>query len=160
VNARRAKQGLPAVVFTLTDLKPHVGAWERLAKESANVGYLDYPVDAADPPAEVAEGKVFRIFNLAFHHLPDEVARRVMQGIVEGAEGFAIVELQDRRVGTVVLMVLHGLLVFLTSWLWYWRDPLMLVLTYLLPIMPFVMAFDGMVSGLRTREFDEVMELI
>jgi hypothetical protein len=61
------------------------------------VGYVPYPVDAANVPEELVgryrgEGKrVFRLFNLAFHHFDDGLARRILRGTVEGAgagEGF------------------------------------------------------------------------
>jgi hypothetical protein len=57
-------------------------------------------------------------------------------------------------------MVGHFFLVLATSWIWYWRDPVQMLLTYGVPVLPFLMAFDGAVSAMRTREFEEVVALI
>lgn len=43
---------------------------------------------------------------------------------------------------------------------WRWRMPSVLFWTYLIPIVPFVVVFDGFVSSLRTRTPDEVEALL
>ncbi len=83
------------VRFVLTDLHPHVDLWEKAAARSANVSFVREPVDAANAPRELTEryrreGKrVFRLFNLAFHHFGDGLARRILRDTVEGGgDGF------------------------------------------------------------------------
>ena len=41
-----------------------------------------------------------------------------------------------------------------------WGEPLALVFTYLIPILPTVLVFDGWMSCLRTRTPDEVKALL
>ena len=41
-----------------------------------------------------------------------------------------------------------------------WGEPLALLFTYVLPILPVVLVFDGWMSCLRTRTVDEVRELL
>lgn len=41
-----------------------------------------------------------------------------------------------------------------------WGSPLALVFTYVLPILPFVLVFDGWMSCLRTRTPEEVEALL
>jgi len=43
---------------------------------------------------------------------------------------------------------------------WIWRSPATLIFTYLIPILPFVLVFDGWVSSLRTRTPEEVEVLL
>jgi hypothetical protein len=107
-----------------------------------------------------SDTRIFRLYCLAFHHFPDALARDVLKSTFATADGFAIVELQDRRLGSLLLMFLDFFLVFGASIFWFWKDPVQLLLTYVLPIIPPVMSFDGMVSSLRTREFKEIMALV
>jgi len=67
-------------------------------RDERTLDYVPHPVDAADVDKEFVERmreggrrKVFRIFNLAFHHFDDRLARGILKGCVEGArvgEGF------------------------------------------------------------------------
>lgn len=83
-----------AVQFVLTDLHPHVDNWAQAAAASPNVHYEAEPVDAANAPPELVaryktKGKrVFRLFNLAFHHFDDPLARAILKNTVETSDGF------------------------------------------------------------------------
>lgn len=90
--------------FILTDLHPHTLLWEqavassRRRRDERTLDYVPHPVNAADVDKEFVERmreggrrKVFRIFNLAFHHFDDGLARGILKSCVEGArvgEGF------------------------------------------------------------------------
>jgi len=84
----------------------------------------------------------------------------VLKSTLETSDAFAIIELQDRRIGSLLLMLLEFWLVFLISALWFWHDSLHLMLTYAVPVLPFVHSFDGFVSCLRTRTFEETLHLV
>ena len=69
--------------------------WAQAAAQSPNISYVSSPVDAARAPRALVERyrgegkKVFRLFNLAFHHFEDGLARRILRDTVEGGgEGF------------------------------------------------------------------------
>ena len=82
------------VQFVLTDLHPHEENWRAVAAQRPNVGYEARPVDAANVPAELVsrykEGgkKLFRLFNLAFHHFDDPLARAILKNTIETSNGF------------------------------------------------------------------------
>jgi len=117
--------------------------------------------DAARRAGYASNGhKVFRIFCLSFHHFDDEAARRVLKSTLETSDAFAIIELQDRKIGSLFLMVLEFWLVLFTTVFWFWDDWMHLLLTYGLPVLPAVHSFDGFVSCLRTRTFGETLRLI
>lgn len=59
----------------------------------------------------------------------------------------------------LLLMLGEPLLLFLVTLLWFPFRPLHLFFTYIFPILPFVQAWDGVVSCLRTRDFDETLQL-
>lgn len=82
-----------AVKFILTDLHPHIPDWTEAAKRSENLSFVSEPVDAANAPASlngnVAEGKkIFRLYNLAFHHFEDKLGMDILRNTIETADGF------------------------------------------------------------------------
>ena len=145
-----------------------------MCAKSENLSFVPQAVDATNPPASVVSSaaaadsnsefhsntRIFRLYCLAFHHFPDDLARKILQSTLETSDGFAILELQDRRLGTLILMLGNFFVMFITTLWWFWKEPLHLFLTYIVPIVPFIMTWDGVVSSLRTREFEEVMALI
>lgn len=160
----------PAPVrFVLTDLHPHVDDWKKAAAASPNLSYVRHSVDAANAPAELVgkykgEGKkVFRLFNLAFHHFDDPLAKAILKNTVETSDGFGIFELQERTfLGGFLTLLLFGAGILLAApyYAFKWRSPATLIFTYLIPILPFVLVFDGWMSALRTRTPDEVEALL
>ncbi|KAF2154001.1 hypothetical protein K461DRAFT_292686 [Myriangium duriaei CBS 260.36] len=107
-----------------------------------------------------AETKVLHLFCLAFHHFRDAEATGVVAAMLEAADAFVVVELQDRSVGCLAMMMLEGLVVLAVSWWWFWGEWGRLLLTYVLPVLPVMHTWDGLVSCLRTRTFEEMRALI
>ncbi|KAM0719731.1 hypothetical protein Q7P37_003864 [Cladosporium fusiforme] len=179
LNSKRVQEGRAPVQFFLSDLHPNLDAWIEHASHSANLSFIPDPVDATNPPfaaissstpgdKEAARDrglehdgcKVFRLFCLAFHHFDDEGAQRVIKSTMNTSNAFVILELQERRIGSVLLMTLELGLLFLMAVFWYPNDWLYLFFTYILPVLPPMHAFDGMVSCLRTRTFEEFVDLL
>jgi hypothetical protein len=82
------------VKFYLTDLHPHIPEWTEAAKKSRNLEFVARSVDAANAPKDMidSEGKkIFRLFNLAFHHFEDDLAKAILRNTIETADGFAYV---------------------------------------------------------------------
>lgn len=89
------------VKFVLTDIKPHVAAWDAVAKKSDNVSYVAQSIDATDVPTadvllkgvpDVKGKKVMRLFSLAFHHFDDDLASKVLENTIETSDGFWYVQ--------------------------------------------------------------------
>ncbi|KAH6681211.1 hypothetical protein F5X68DRAFT_234323 [Plectosphaerella plurivora] len=183
VNHRLRAAALPEVDFVLTDLHPNPEAWARAATKSDHIRYESSPVDASAADAalvarladrgplhglrrrkgqEDRRPKTFRLFNLAFHHFDDPLASAIMKNTLETSDGFAIFELQARDFASLLGPLLFGIgLILLAPYhAWRLRSWEVIVFTYLIPILPFVLTFDGWVSALRTRTPDEVKQLI
>ncbi|KAK2030443.1 hypothetical protein LX32DRAFT_638154 [Colletotrichum zoysiae] len=168
VNRHLTAQKQPAVDFILTDLHPNTDAWARAAAESDHIGYEPNSVDAAAAPRELVDGytskgkKVFRLFNLAFHHFDDPLAKAILKNTLETSDGFAIFELQGRDLYSFLMPAVLGIgCIFLAPiHAWRLRSISALIFTYLIPIIPFVLVFDGFISALRTRTPDEVEALM
>ncbi|OTB11132.1 hypothetical protein K445DRAFT_322319 [Daldinia sp. EC12] len=159
------------VDFVLTDLHPHVESWDAASKKSDRLSYVARPVDAANAPADLLQryagksnggsGKgIFRLFNLAFHHFDDELARAILKNTVETSDGLGIFELQDRTPTGLLTCFAFGFFIFLIAPLLYWWSPMRLFWVYVIPVVPFVLVFDGLISCLRTRTADEVEALL
>jgi len=82
-------------MVVLTDLHPHLDAWTAAAKKSDHLTFAVGSVDAANAPGgllgDEPDEKVFRLFNLAFHHFDDELGGRILRNSVETAGGFGFV---------------------------------------------------------------------
>lgn len=138
---------------------------------SANLSFVPQPVDATAAPASVisktssrcpypeSATKTFHLFCLSFHHFSDVAAGNIMHSMLETSDGFAIIELQDRTVGMLLLMTGQFALLLLTTIFWFSHDWVHLIFTYYVPVLPFVQLWDGLVSCFRTRTFSETLSL-
>ncbi|KAF1345473.1 hypothetical protein BDV97DRAFT_361171 [Delphinella strobiligena] len=172
VNRFRAAQNAFPIPFRVSDIHPYIDNWLTISSRSANLSFLPQPVDATRAPATVisktsarcpfpsSHTKIFHLFCLSFHHFGDEDAGEIVRNMLETSDGFAVVELQDRCVGTLLLMMGEGLLLMLLTGFWFPHDWLHLAFTYWIPVLPFVQMWDGLVSCLRTRTFVEMLRLV
>ncbi|OAG41440.1 hypothetical protein AYO21_04382 [Fonsecaea monophora] len=157
------------VKFVLTDISPHVSAWEAAAKKSKNISYIAQSVDATNAPTQedllkdvpdTKGKKVMRLFSLAFHHFDDDLAAKILKNTVETSDGFCIFELQSRHLSSFILVSLLWPLAMLIAPIYFLRSPGHLFFTYLVPIVPFIWVWDGYISCLRTRTPEEVEALL
>jgi hypothetical protein len=141
----------------LSDFKPSEVAWRR-ATEASNGRIRAYPgpVDARSVPKEL-EG--FRTLFAAFHHFRPDEAEAILRDAVERRQGIAILEPTERSWRAVGLACLSWLFVMLLSPGIRPRSARRLALTYLLPLIPALVTFDGVVSCLRTYTPDELGEM-
>ncbi len=152
---RRALAAHAPLTVVLTDKFPSRELSARLSADSA-VACRDFSVDAASVP-KCLPG--FRTIFSSFHHFPDTLARAVLEDAVRAGEGFAMTEVTARTVracATMFLMPLFAL--FLTPGMRPFRWS-RLLLTYLFPLIPFVVFWDGLVSCFRTRTPQELLHL-
>ena len=142
----------------LTDQFPNEIAFER-AKASSN-GQADYrrePISAMNVPESLTG---FRTLFSSFHHFRPEQARAILADAVEKKQGIAVFEGTRRSPLALVLMLLVPLIVLISTPFirpFRWSR---LIWTYLIPIVPLLSLFDGLVSCLRTYTCDELRELV
>ncbi|MTW23024.1 class I SAM-dependent methyltransferase [Allochromatium palmeri] len=141
----------------LTDLYPNVPALTKL-----KVGYGDQidvvveSVSAMDVPTHL-DG--FRTLFSSFHHFRPAQARAILADAVEKGQGIAVFESTLRHPLLLLYMLLTPLLVllatpFIRPFRWsrlFW--------TYLIPVIPFAVMFDGIVSCLRTYTVAELRDM-
>ena len=106
IRTGSTKRRVEAVSFVMTDLRPHVQAWQAACKksDSGRLGYVADEVDATAAPADLlskVEGGgvssssqkkgIFRLFSLAFHHFDDDLAQGILKNTIESSDGFGYV---------------------------------------------------------------------
>ncbi|KAK4936153.1 hypothetical protein LTR10_022902 [Elasticomyces elasticus] len=169
LNKELHEEGKEDVKFVLTDISPHVSAWDAIAKKSKNISYIGQSVDATNAPSAetllrdvpgVEDKKIMRLFSLAFHHFDDDLAAKVLENTIETSDGFCIFELQSRNLASFITISLLWPLAMIITPFYFWHSPGHLLFTYLVPIVPFIWVYDGYISCLRTRTPSEVQALL
>lgn len=147
-----------AISVLLTDKYPNLEAFKKAKEEAGGaVDYLDEPVDATDVPRDI-DG--FRTLFGSFHHFRPEQARAILRDASGKGRGIAIFEYTERN---FFIWALPLLLTPAFVWLTMpfvrpltWRH---LLWTYLLPVVPLIGMWDGLVSCLRTYSPRELREM-
>ena len=145
----------------LTDKYPNIVAFEHIVarskgetQSSNNISFVETAVDATNVPAEL-DG--LRTQFLSFHHFKPKAAQAILQDAVDKRMPIAVVEGINRKVLDLMMMVL--LAPFLVLIFMPFIKPLKasrLIFTYLIPLLPFFIVWDGVVSILRAYTVEEL----
>jgi hypothetical protein len=157
--SRRLQNIAPtSLQILLTDKYPNLHAFQSAGAASQNhITFHSAPVDATKVPPEL---RGFRTMFTSFHHFQPAEARAILQNAVDARQAIGIFEVTRRAPAAIALMFLWALLPFLfTPWIRPFRWS-RLLFTYVLPVIPFVLLFDGIVSCLRSYRPQELRELI
>lgn len=155
---RIAAEGGPVPHVLLTDWFPNRAAFARLQEVSggAIAGDPD-PVSATAVPARLTG---FRTLFTALHHFPPGEAQAILGDAVRARHGVAVFEVTRRTALALLGILFFPLLVvlftpFIRPFRWsrlFW--------TYLVPLVPLAVWFDGTVSCLRTYTPEELRDLV
>ena len=143
------------IVFT--DLFPNLTAKKEIESKLTEAIYHENSIDARNVSAEL---KGLRTMFLSFHHFNEKEAKKILQNVVDCEESIAIFEGQERSFKSVIAMFFSPISVLLiTPFIRpfsLWR----LVFTYLIPIVPIFVWWDGIVSSMRTYSVNELNNLV
>lgn len=135
----------------LTDLypNPNTGSHPRIT-------WLAEPLNAMQVPAELTG--VWTMFS-AFHHFPPEAAHAILRHAFEHRRAIAIFESGSGTWLGVVSMLgvplaVLALMPFARPFRWSYA-----LFTYLLPVIPLLVLWDGLVSMLRIYSPEQLQEL-
>ncbi len=151
------RKELPDLDVTLTDLHPNNEAMRRIQGDHPHIGSHDGSVDARDVPEEL-EG--VRTMFLSFHHFRPQDAKAILQDAVNKGRPIAIFEGQERSVPSIIAMIFSPITVLLMTPMIRPFRLSRLLFTYLIPIVPLFVLWDGVVSSLRTYSVKEMNSLI
>ncbi|MGJ8656392.1 MAG: hypothetical protein ACSHX6_08070 [Akkermansiaceae bacterium] len=145
------------VRLTLTDKFPNEEALKDIGEQFADVAEIDLrSIDAVEVPQDL-EG--IRTMFLSLHHFKPKEVEQIFKNAVESGAPIAIFEAQRRDIEHVVRFSLSPIAVLLLTPfirpISIWR----LVFTYLIPVVPFVVFWDGVVSVFRTYSNEELEQI-
>lgn len=143
------------LTVVLTDKYPSEVLSARLGSDPS-ISCVRSSVDAASVP-ESLHG--YRTIFSSFHHFPDPIARQVLEDAVRCGDGFAMAEVTSRTLrafATILCMPLFVWVLTPAMRPFRWSR---LLLTYVLPLIPLVVLWDGLVSCFRTRTPEELLLL-
>jgi hypothetical protein len=137
---------------TLTDYFPNVRAFAQ-----TGLHYETDSVDARDVPARLSG---IRTMFDAIHHFRPPEARAILADAHRAGAPICVAEVTNRRLPIVLISIIFIplLVVFVTPFVKPvsgWR----LLFTYLVPILPLLIVWDGIISCLRTYKPAELLEL-
>jgi hypothetical protein len=154
------RQNGVCVRVELSDKFPNAQARDRVGNHSASLHYREESVDATRVPCGL---RGFRTLFTSFHHFPPEQAREILRDAVRNRQGIGVFEVPGRRPLTLLLLPLVLIAdivvvpflrrrpVVRTVWALLWR--------WVIPIVPLVLFFDGIISCLRAYSPRELREL-
>ncbi|WP_298535468.1 hypothetical protein [uncultured Algibacter sp.] len=153
----KLKKDIPNLKIVLTDYFPNISAFKYTVEQSDNFSYISTSVDAKNVPDDL---KGLRTQFLSLHHFKPNDAHKILQNAVNSNSSIAVFEAQERSVPSIIAMLFSPLSVLFTT---PFIRPFKLgriIFTYLIPIVPLFVLWDGIVSCLRTYSIKEMQEIV
>lgn len=155
LSALRA-QDVQATVL-LTDKYPNLQGFAATTANIEGVYRETESIDAEHVPAKYSGLRT--VFN-AFHHFPPAQAKRILANAVQERRGIVVCEALARTPVCLAAFVLIPLIVWLITPAIRPFRLSRLFWTYLIPIVPLTVLFDGIVSCLRIYSEDELRAMV
>ncbi len=145
------------VRVTLTDKYPNIPAFQAAQAAFPDaITYVAEPVDATEVPTNLTGA---RTMFTAFHHFPPPLARAILADAVRRRQMIIVCEATEHKTGPILIMFLTPIIALVVTPMirpFRWSR---LLWTYLLPVIPVMLLWDGIVSCLRTYSPDELRAL-
>lgn len=143
----------------LSDLYPNQSAANKF-NNNQDIEYITTPLDASNVNKDL---KALRTMVSSMHHMKPNVAKQILQNAKESNQPILVFEISDNG-PPIFLWWLAIPFAFITTLFvtpmvrpMTWQQ---LVFTYLIPILPLFIAWDGAVSNARTYTLDDMKLLI
>lgn len=147
----------PDLKIVLTDFYPNHNAFEYTKKQADNFEFISTPVDARKVPGNLTG---LRTQFLSLHHFKPEDAQQILQNAVDSNSSIGVFEAQERSIPSILAMLFSPISVLLTTPFIRPFKIGRLLFTYLIPIVPLFVLWDGVVSSLRTYSVKEMEGLV
>lgn len=145
----------PGTEIVLTDLKPAPQIVSCINR-SGLVTYREQPVNASEPPSD--EPGIWTILN-AMHHLKPDQARALLKRAYDQRRPIAVFETTSKTIrgafGACFIPFFVWLVTLRIRPISFFR----LFFTYVLPVLPLLIGWDGFVSHMRTYSAVEMDRL-
>lgn len=146
------------VKIVLSDLFPSLLVYQHLHdKTSGGISYIDVPVDACTVPGDM---QGFRTLFSGFHHFQPPKAKAIITNAIACQKEIGIFDGGNKNIAMVLaIIILHPILLFFcTPFIKPFRWS-RLVFTYLLPVIPFCIVWDGAISIARLYRPEEMLQM-
>ena len=148
----------PTTTVRLTDKYPNQEAFAAAqTKSSGRITFDPRSISATEVPPDL---NGLRTMFSTFHHFPPSQASKILANAVDQNRGIAILETAGRTPKTILgVCVIPILTLLLTPKIrpFHWSR---ILLTYLIPAVPFALFFDGIMSCLRAYSHPQLHELV
>lgn len=151
------RQNNPDLKILLTDYFPNIPAFEHTQKQADNFDFVKMSVDARNVPENL---KGLRTQFLSFHHFKSKDAKQILQNAIDTNSSIAIFEGQERSFQSIMAMIFSPFSVLVTAPFIRPFHIGRIIFTYLIPIVPVLILWDGVVSSLRTYSVEEMNTLV
>lgn len=140
--------------LVLTDKYPNLEAFAKIKEE--HVTTIKESIDAV----EVGQRLVgMRTLFTAFHHFKPDQAQSILQSVVDAKMPIGIFEITERKPGSLMTLIVAPITCLIFSLFirpykisrFFW--------TYVVPIVPIIYTWDGLVSNIRTYTKEEWHEM-
>lgn len=153
---RNIAQYFPEHKFLLTDLYPNFKAFKKVKKTSSNIDFVNDSVNALQ--YRYKPNQMLTMYT-SFHHFNNYYAKRIIENAVAHKCSICINEFVQRDLKSLLMVIpspffLLFLMPFVTPF-----SLSRLFFTYLVPLIPFVTLWDIVVTVLRIRKKEELMEM-
>jgi hypothetical protein len=146
-----------AITATMTDKFPNQSQLAYLTKDHPFLIFSADSVDATDVNSKL---KGMRTLFNAFHHFRPEQAKAILADAVSKNQPIGIFEIVERTPGAFISVFIALLGVFVLTPFIKPFQAKRLFFTYILPLIPFLILWDGCVSCMRVYSLAELRALI
>lgn len=155
-SLKKENESLP--IITLSDLNPDFIAFQKLqAKHPEHIKYINEPVDATK--TENIEAELISLCS-SFHHLPPTLAKKVLRNAYNNSNGIFIREVLSRNPLNALSSLFNLLPLMLAPFFAGRISFFKILISTIIPIIPLMIIFDGIVSVFRTYTTDEIFQLM
>ena len=147
------RQPIQSVI--LTDKFPNIDTTNKSI--SAGLTYSSESVDATEVPSQLLG---FRTLFTSFHHFKQDAARSILRDACQNGQPIGVFEFTHRTIPALLLMLAAIVPVWIAVAQMRPVKFSRIFLTYLVPVIPFVVTFDGFVSCLRTYSPSELLTMV
>jgi hypothetical protein len=148
------------IKVVLTDKYPNIKAFKCISDNTnGRIKYIDKPVDAMNVPENLLG---FRTFFSSFHHFNEDSAFAILTDAVSKSQGIGIFEYTEKTL--IKYIFFFGIPLHLWQLLKFslvrpvrFRR---ILWTFLIPVLPVTVFWDGIVSCLRSYSIRELNDLI
>ncbi len=157
----RTEHGFSGLEVTLTDLYPNEDVARELSEQPVpGLHYRTHPVDATQVGKDLVG---VRTMICSLHHMRPELARKILADAQRSHQPFCAYEISDNSPPILLWWLAVPVNILVVLLLTPMVRPLrwqQLVFTYLIPLLPLFIAWDGAVSNARTYTVADMEELV